>query len=62
MVKKKHCEKINAEEPKYGKVGSMVDQMPSTNIEPFPTKTANRKKILANKMKTVQMIFDEEDE
>jgi len=40
----------------------MVDQMPSTNIEPFQTKSATRKKILANKLKMVQMTFDEEDE
>jgi len=40
----------------------MVDQMQPTNIEPFPTKSANRKKILAKKLKTAQVIFDEEDE
>ena len=63
MGKKKDCEKTIAEDHKsYGKVGAMVDQMPSTNITPFPTKTETRKKKLEKKLKTIEMTFDEEDE
>ena len=61
MGKKK--DSVIAEDHKsYGKVGAMVDQMPSTNITPFPTKTETRKKKLEKKMKTIEMTFDEEDE
>ena len=60
--KDKEAQKTCEDHKSLGKVGAMVDQMASTNITPFPTKTENRKKKLEKKMKTIEMVFDEEDE